>query len=280
MAIDREVIVERTPGTRLEGMRVSWGGIFGGVLIAVGTLLLLSTLGLAIGISAVNPGETAAGTVGTGSAIWASLTLLVSLFIGGMAATRMSMVWEPTTATYQGALVWVLSMILVLYLAASGIGAVAGAASGLVGGMARTATTAAAAAGASGGMDARALQDLASGNAQQVLQRLNDPATEQNVARVLGVPREQVAATFADVRQRVQAVPQDDPRAVAEAVRSGLQPLTEQARQRMTEAAARAKPQATATAWITFAGLILSALAAILGARAGRRAAADTAIRS
>ena len=36
MAIDREVIVERTPGTRLEGMRVSWGGIFGGVLILSG----------------------------------------------------------------------------------------------------------------------------------------------------------------------------------------------------------------------------------------------------
>src|SRR5207248_3582331 len=32
-----------------EGMRVSWGGIFGGVLVAVGLLLLLAALGVAVG---------------------------------------------------------------------------------------------------------------------------------------------------------------------------------------------------------------------------------------
>jgi hypothetical protein len=41
-----------------DGLRVSWGGIWGGVLAALGLLILLSALGMAVGISAVKPGET------------------------------------------------------------------------------------------------------------------------------------------------------------------------------------------------------------------------------
>ena len=58
---------------RAEGMKVSWGGIFGGVLVAIGLLLLLTALGVAVGISAAQPGETQASTLGTGAGIWAVL---------------------------------------------------------------------------------------------------------------------------------------------------------------------------------------------------------------
>src|SRR5581483_7620504 len=53
-----------------EGMRVSWGGIFGGVLVAVGTLLLLAALGVAVGVTAVDPSQADASKLGTGAAIW------------------------------------------------------------------------------------------------------------------------------------------------------------------------------------------------------------------
>src|SRR5689334_13501678 len=39
----------------VEGMRVSWGGIWGGVFMALGVMLLLAALGVAVGISAVDP---------------------------------------------------------------------------------------------------------------------------------------------------------------------------------------------------------------------------------
>ena len=66
-----------------EGMRVSWGGIFGGVLCAVGLLLLLAALGVAIGVSAADPGETRASTIGTGASIWAGISLLSRCFSAG-----------------------------------------------------------------------------------------------------------------------------------------------------------------------------------------------------
>lgn len=124
MVVEREVLIERTD-ERFEGMKISWGGVFGGVLAGVGTLLLLSSLGVAIGVSAVDVRDPNAATIGTGTAIWTSLTLLIALFVGGWASTRLSMLWERTTAMFEGALVWVLSMIIILYLAASGIGLMA-----------------------------------------------------------------------------------------------------------------------------------------------------------
>src|ERR1043165_516616 len=51
---------------RADGVRVSWGGVFGGVLVALGFLLLMTALGVAVGISAAQPGETDTGTLGAG----------------------------------------------------------------------------------------------------------------------------------------------------------------------------------------------------------------------
>ena len=105
-----------------EGMRVSWGGVFGGVLTAVGLLMLLTALGVAVGISAAQPGETEASTLGTGAGIWGAVALLVSLFLGGLVSTRIGAITDGTTGFFEGALVWVVSVLLMLYLATSGIG--------------------------------------------------------------------------------------------------------------------------------------------------------------
>ncbi len=105
-----------------EGMKVSWGGIFGGVLVAVGLLLLLSALGVAVGVSALQPGETQASTLGAGAGIWAGVSLLVALFVGGMVSTRIGAIFDGTTGFFEGALVWVVSVLLMLYMAGSGVG--------------------------------------------------------------------------------------------------------------------------------------------------------------
>ena len=117
-----------------EGMRVSWGGIFGGVLVAVGLLLLLAALGVAIGISAVDPTQTELAKVGTGAGIWAGISLLVALFIGGLVSTRIGATHDARTGFFAGFLVWVVSLLLVAYLAASGVSSLAGGAFSLMGG--------------------------------------------------------------------------------------------------------------------------------------------------
>ena len=107
---------------RADGMRVSWGGVFGGVLVALGFLLLMTALGVAVGISAAQPGETDAGTLGAGAGIWAGVTLLVALFIGGWVSTRIGAIFDGTTGFFEGALVWVVSVLLVLCMASAGMG--------------------------------------------------------------------------------------------------------------------------------------------------------------
>jgi hypothetical protein len=110
-----------------QGASVSWGGIWAGVLVALGTLLLLSTLGLAVGIAAnagagVNaPGGTP-GTVGAAAVIWSALALLISMFIGGLASTRMGRIWDRGTGMFQGGLVWVITLGAILYLGVRGLG--------------------------------------------------------------------------------------------------------------------------------------------------------------
>ena len=118
-----ETAVETVPVT-LEGVRVSWGGVWSGFLFGMGVLLLLSTLGLAIGISAADIGprqDLNASGLGTGAAIWSGVSLLIALFIGGMVATRVGMVFDRTAGMIQGALVWVLAILGIIYMAASGI---------------------------------------------------------------------------------------------------------------------------------------------------------------
>lgn len=234
---------------RAEGMKVSWGGIFGGVLVAVGLLLLLAALGVAVGISATQPGETEASTLGTGAGIWAALSLLVALFVGGLVATRIGAISDGATGFFEGALVWVVSILLMLYFASSGVSMLAGGAFQMVGGAAQA---------LGGAVQAGPGVDV-SGNVDQIVARLKDPATAQKIASLTGMQQSEVQAALSETAQRVENARADPAQAAAEA-RQGLAQLMEKVR-----------PQATRAAWITFGALVLSLLAAVLGAMSGRR---------
>jgi hypothetical protein len=124
------VSIEQERDLYESGMRVSWGGIWAGVLAALGTLLLLSTLGLAVGIAAGNAGAPTvdnttgnvnAGAVGTAAVIWSTISLLISMFVGGLASTRTARIWDRGTGMFHGALVWVLTLGAVLYFGVRGL---------------------------------------------------------------------------------------------------------------------------------------------------------------
>jgi hypothetical protein len=106
----------------IEGLRVSWGGVWGGVLVAMGMLLLLGALGVAIGASAIDPNRTDPNKMMTAAGIWGGVSLLLSLFVGGMVATRIGMVFDRATGMFEGVLVWVVSVMLMAAFAGSGIG--------------------------------------------------------------------------------------------------------------------------------------------------------------
>ena len=247
---------------RAEGMRVSWGGVFGGVLVALGFLLLMTALGVAVGISAVQPGETEGATLGTGAGIWAGVSLLLALFIGGWVSTRVGAIFDGTTGFFEGALVWVVSILLMLYFATSGIGMLAGGAFQLVGGAAQALGSV---------VQSQSTPDV-SGSVDQMIQRLRDPKTAEQIAGATGMAVNEVHATLSETAQRVENNRGDPTRAAAEA-KNGVAELMQKAKSSgaLQQKAEEMKPQATRAAWITFGALVLSLAAAVLGATAGRR---------
>jgi hypothetical protein len=257
------IIHETVDATSLDGLRISWGGIWAGVLTVLGTLLFLSTLGLAVGISAADPANTDAGALGMGAAIWSGIALLIALFVGGMAATRLGMIYDRATGAFEGALVWVLSFVAILWLASSGVQLVASGISGVFSGVTQTLGSAV------GGMD-----ELSTGDVQQMLARLNDPRTVRTISTATGMPEQEVRSSLAEMAQRVEAV-RDNPEQAAAEVRRGAEQLMSRARQQLPVVAERVQDTATKTAWITFAAMLISLIAAIAGAMVGRKRAAQ-----
>jgi hypothetical protein len=266
------VTERRTVGVvpAIEGARLSWGGVWSGLLIGFGVLLLLGALGLAIGVTTADLGTgegAGARGLGFGAGVWAVLSLLVALFIGGMVATRMGMVRDPLPAMLHGSLVWVLAMLGILYLAGSGISLGASALFDVAGGVARSA-------GAAVVSGAGSIAELASGDVQQILGRLNDPNTVATVVGLTGMSQDEARAALAGIRQRVEAA-RNDPAQAAVAAREGVQQLAARAGDRAQAAAQAAQPYAATTSWAALGAMVLSLVAAVAGARWGARRTAD-----
>ena len=255
-----------------DGMRVSWGGIWGGVLVALGVLMLLTALGLAIGVTAVDPGQTASSTIGAGAGIWGSLSLLIALFVGGLAATRIGAITDRTTGFFEGALVWVVSVLIMAYLAGSGVGMLASGAFRLVGGATQALGAAVQTQGGGANVDV-------SGTVDEIAQRLRSAETAEQVANVTGMPPNEVRTLLNQTAQRVEAN-RDNPTQAAEEARRGMAQLMDRARASgaLEQRAEQIQPEASAAAWITFFALVLSLGAAVLGAMVGRRRFIRTAV--
>jgi hypothetical protein len=256
-------IIHEHVDTSLDGLRISWGGIWAGVLTVLGTLLFLTTLGLAVGISAADPGNTDAGALGVGAAIWSGLALLIALFVGGMAATRLGMIYDRATGAFEGALVWVLSFVAILWLASSGVQLVASGISSVFSGVTQTIGS------VTGGVN-----DLSTGDVEQMLARLNDPRTVGTISTATGIPEHEVRSSLGEMARRVEAA-RDNPEQAAAEVRRGAEQLISRARQQLPAAAERVQNTATKTAWITFGAMLISLIAAVAGAMAGRKRAAQ-----
>ena len=104
--------------------RVRWGPIFSGLVIAIGSQLVLSALGAAIGLSNIaNSGapRSIAGSVGNGVGIWSIISLLISLGLGGWVTARACGRMNRSTALLNGAILWATTLTIGSWLLANGV---------------------------------------------------------------------------------------------------------------------------------------------------------------
>jgi hypothetical protein len=112
--------------------RVSWGAIAAGAMVALTIYIVLTVLGVALGIEAAV--RRSGADLGAGTAIYSILALLLAMFFGGWATSRLAVGESKLEAILYGLILWGVLFIGMVWLLASGIrtgfGAVIGAASG------------------------------------------------------------------------------------------------------------------------------------------------------
>ncbi|MGL5192577.1 MAG: hypothetical protein ACRC8Y_03085 [Chroococcales cyanobacterium] len=102
--------------------RVRWGPIFAGIVIAISTQLVLSALGVAIGMS-MGAADAQADTnaIGLGVGIWSIISLFIALLVGSWIMARTCGPMNKNTALLNGAILWATTLALSSWLLASGV---------------------------------------------------------------------------------------------------------------------------------------------------------------
>ena len=264
--------------------RISWGAIFGGAVAALAIWVLLYTLGLALGLSTVdpeNPGSLRASGLFTG--IWSVITPLIALFVGGWVASQAAGVLDRKSGSIHGLVMWGVTLLLGAALTFTALGSI-------IGGLASAGKTAVQAGGG-------ALSDLAGKaggaakafglDAEDALAPVNQRLQAEGKPRVTST---QVQAATRDIVQDavrqgridrsllVSSLAQNTALSPtdAEEVAGRIETQWNQARSRAGQLAERAQTGALRAAdatgkafWGVFAALLLGMIAAVGGALLG-----------
>ncbi|WP_257449267.1 hypothetical protein [Archangium lipolyticum] len=268
-------------------VKVSWGSIFAGAVTALGLWVLLYALGLALGLSSINPQDTgSARSSGIFTGIWSLVSPLIALFVGGIVAGRGSGAQTKASGGIHGLVMWGLTTLVGLWLLGNLVSALAG---GLfsVGKTAVQATGSAVSAGASQSGD---LGQVARGfglDADDALRPVNErlraegkpPVTaDQLQAATKDVVQTAVRQGRLDRQILVSSIAQNTAlsRADAEDVASrieaqfnSVQAQAGQAAQTVQTGALQAADATGKAFWGVFGALFLGLISAILGATVG-----------
>lgn len=97
--------------------RVSWGALLAGLFVTLAVFVLLSTLGLAIGVSSA---EAASGeSIAIGAGIWAVATALIAFFSGGCVTSRLTAGESRAEAVMYGTVLWGAAFAMILWATGS-----------------------------------------------------------------------------------------------------------------------------------------------------------------
>jgi hypothetical protein len=212
--------------------RVRWAAILAGLFTVLATLATFAVLGVAVGLSTFE--ANAAGNFGIGAGIYGAISAIIAFLLGGFIAARTGAVAGSGNGLLNGAMVWIVTVVLIVNFLGTGIGTLLGTA----GTVATTAVTVAGDAAAA----AVANPDVAAAVQGALPTPANVPAGSTPAAVD---PAAAVVPIVEDVQQQLADVtPQD------------------------VENAAR---NASGAAWAALLALGLTALAAMFGGFLGTR---------
>lgn len=238
---------------------IRWGAIIAGLVGGTATYLLLSLLGVAIGLTAVDPqAAEPVGGVPIATGIWTGISMLIAAFVGGYVAGHMSGLSRSMDGMLHGFVSWGATTLLYSVLTLSALGAVLGGtfkilSEGMQG-----------AAPATGG-NANVMDQLAgaiAGNGQGAVNAQTLSALQQ----AMSVGDRDGAIDIMVTQMGL------DPERAAQTVDRTMPLLGPNAGQNVRGAAEQATGIATAAAWWLFIGLLVSLALGIAGGAAGVRA--------
>ncbi len=254
------------PARRPYFSEIRWGAIIAGVVSGSASYLLLALLGVAVGLTAVDPNAAEpVGRVPLATGIWTGISMLVGAFIGGYVAGHMSGLSRSMDGMLHGFVSWGATTLLYAVLTTTAIGALLGGTFRIVSQGIQTTASAAVQGG---------------GGTQNVLDQLAGMITgNQGQGQVS-------AESLSAVQQAIQAGDRQSAinimvndmgfeRERAAQVVDKMTPLLSQTQGSTREMASQATDVLTTTSWWLFIGLLLSLACGIAGGAAGVRASAN-----
>lgn len=252
-AYDVERMTERRPVITA----VRWGAVFAGMVAGVSIYLLLALLGVATGLTAVEPAAAEpVGSVPLWTGIWSFISMLVAAFVGGWVAGRMSGLRRRLDGVLHGLVAWGLTILFAGYIATTAVAGILGGTLNIFG---QTLQTAGQVAGATGATDQLQQVITGSGEAGEIspesMGALQDRLAAQDRSGAIEIMTSQMG--FSEQR--------------AEQVVDQAMPLFQQPGQQAQQVAEPAVTAATAVSWWLFVTLAVSLVLGIWGGAMGTR---------
>lgn len=267
--------------------RVSWGAILAGAVVALMVMMLVNLLTLGLGLQAVDPAteQNPLQGVGTGTLIGVVIANVLALFAGGWTAAKLANRPGGMIAALHGILAWAVVTILSVWLLTSAVGTLVSGVTGIVGqglsaageGIGAVAPEAAQAvedALADQGASLESIREEVEGQVTADGQAAQDDTAslvESFFAEDEDVDRQEVVDALA-ANTDMSEQQADEQLSTWESQMEEVTQALEEAQQQATEAAQQASDAIGASALWAFAGMLLGAGVAVLGAMVGRPA--------
>jgi hypothetical protein len=270
-----------TTGAPHTHRRISWGAIFGGVILVVAVQLLLTLLGAGIGLDQVNTnaGTTpAASNFGIGVAVWWIVSSIIATAFGGYAAAWLAGIDLRWDGLLHGLITWGVATFMTLWLLSSAVGGAIGGASSALGSLASAAGSGLKDAAQTATQAAGITPDMLQQQAQAYLKPADtDPATmsaedaQKEIVTGLAVyakggPDAATAKTrIVAIMAAQQHIPADQAGKEFDDAQAKLKQQKDQAVQAAKNAADATATAASHTSFAAFAALLIGAIAAAIG---------------